>query len=155
MIIIRKAKKEDFDQIHKLIKQVHDIHVNEREDIYKNVDPITRESFIEDLLNINNIYIVAEENNVIVGICLAELKEITNNKIMKDRKIINIGDICVDKEKRKQGIGKQLYNEIIKYAEESKVDSVELMVWGFNKNAIDFYENIGMEVKNIRFEHKI
>lgn len=29
------------------------------------------------------------------------------------------------------------------------------MVWGFNKDAIKFYESLGMNIKNIKFEQKI
>lgn len=37
-IVIRNAKEEDFNQLHKLIMQVHKIHVKERMDIYKDVE---------------------------------------------------------------------------------------------------------------------
>ena len=33
--------------------------------------------------------------------------------------------------------------------------NIELMVWGFNENAINFYKNLGMNIKNLRFEQKI
>ena len=55
----------------------------------------------------------------------------------------------------KKEFGKRLYEEMLKYAKEQKVDSIELIVWGFNKNAINFYENLGMNLKNLRFEQKI
>lgn len=154
-IIIRKANKEDFKQIHELVMQVHKIHVENRNDIYKDIDPLDINTFEEEILNANNIYLVAEYNKEIIGICFAELKKVLNNKIMKDRRIINISDICVKKEYQKKGIGKKLYNEILNLAKELRIDSIELMVWEFNNNAINFYKSIGMQVKNIRFEKKI
>lgn len=153
--IIRKANIKDFEQVHDLVMQVHKIHVENRDDIYKNIDPIDYNTFEEELLNTDNIYLVAEYNSRIIGFCFAEIKSIFNNKIMKDRKIIHISDICVKKENQKKGIGKKLYNEILKIAEELKIDSVELMVWGFNDNAINFYKSLGMKVKNLKFEQKI
>ena len=48
-----------------------------------------------------------------------------------------------------------LYNETIKIAKNIKANSIELMVWKFNEEAINFYKNLGMEIKNIRFEKKI
>lgn len=154
-VIIRKANKKDFEQIHKLVMQVHKIHVENRSDVYKNSDPLDINTFEEEISNSNNIYLVAECNNEIIGICFAELKNVLNNKIMKDRKIINISNICVKKEKQKKGIGKKLYNEILNLAEKLGVNSIELMVWGFNNNAINFYKSIGMQVKNIRFEKRM
>ena len=74
---------------------------------------------------------------------------------MKDREILNISDICVDKDERRKGIGKKLYSQVLQIGKEKNMDSIELMVWRFNKNAIKFYEKIGMNVKNLRFEQKI
>ena len=74
---------------------------------------------------------------------------------MKDREILYISDICVDKDERRKGIGKKLYSKVLQIGKEKNMDSIELMVWGFNKNAIKFYEKIGMNIKNLRFEQKI
>ena len=154
-IIIRKAEIKDFNKVHRLIMQVHKLHVKERTDIYKDVDPMNFEEFKNELSNSNNIYLVAQLENKIVGICFSQIKEILNNRIMKDRKILNIGDICVDEKYQRNGIGKKLYNQIVQIAKEKNIHNVELMVWNFNKNAIKFYENLGMNVKNLKFEQKI
>ena len=154
-IIIRKAKISDFQGIHNLIMQVHKLHVNERNDIYKDVDPMDFEEFRTELSNSNNIYLIAELENEIVGICFSQIKEISNNKIMKNRKILHIENICVDENHQKKGIGKKLYKQIVQLAKEKNIDNIELMVWGFNENAIKFYKNLGMNIKNLKFEKKI
>lgn len=154
-IIIRKAKISDFQGIHNLIMQVHKLHVNERNDIYKDVDPMNFEEFRTELSNSNNIYLIAELENEIVGICFSQIKEISNNKIMKNRKILHIENICVDENHQKKGIGKKLYKQIVQLAKEKNIDNIELMVWGFNENAIKFYKNLGMNIKNLKFEQKI
>ena len=154
-IIIRKAEINDFQGIHKLIMQVHKLHVNERNDIYKDVDPMNYDEFKTELSNNNNIYLVAELENEIVGICFSNIKEISNNKIMKDRKILHIENICIDKKHQKKGIGKKLYEQIVQLAKEKNIDNIELMVCGFNENAINFYKNLGMSIKNLKFEQKI
>ena len=154
-IIIRKAEIEDFNKVHRLIMQVHKLHVKERKDIYRDVDPMSFEEFKNELSNSNNIYLVAQLENNIVGICFSQIKETSNIRIMKDRKIINIEDICIDEKYQRNGIGKKLYNQIIQIAKEKNIHNVELTVWNFNKNAIRFYENLGMNVKNLKFEQKI
>lgn len=154
-IIIRKAKISDFQGIHNLIMQVHKLHVNERNDIYKDVVPMDFEEFRTELSNSNNIYLIAELENEIVGICFSQIKEISNNKIMKNRKILHIENICVDENHQKKGIGKKLYKQIVQLAKEKNIDNIELMVWGFNENAIKFYKNLGMNIKNLKFEQKI
>lgn len=87
------------------------------------------EDFIVELSNPANIYFVAELENKVVGICFSQLKNILNNKIMKSRKILNINTFCVDENYQKKGIGKILYNEIVQFAKEKNVDSIELMEW--------------------------
>ena len=154
-IIIRKAKISDFQGIYNLIMQVHKLHVNERNDIYKDVDPMNFDEFKTELSNSNNIYLIAEFKNEIVGLCFSQIKEISNNKIMKDRKILHIENICVDEKHQKKGIGKKLYEQIVQLAKEKNIDNIELMMWGFNENAINFYKNLGMNIKNLKFEQKI
>ena len=154
-VIIRKAKEEDFKQLHRLIMQVHKIHVEERRDMYKDVDPLSFEEFKNELLDKNNIYLVAEIDKKVVGLCFSQIKKISNNKIMNDREILNIIDICVDKDERRKGIGKKLCSQVLQIGKGKNIDSIELMVWGFNKDAIKFYEKIGMNIKNLRFEQKI
>ena len=154
-VVIRKAKADDFEQVHELLMAVHNLHVKERGDIYKEDSPISMDAFKEELSNINNMYLVAEKHEKIVGICFAEIKNIADSKIMKKRKILNIKEISVKENEQRQGIGKKLYEEISKWGQEQKIDSIELLVWKFNKKVIQFYESLNMEVKNIRFEQKL
>ena len=154
-IIIRKAGIDDFEQIHRIVMQVHNLHLKNRRDIYKDVNPLTIDEFKEDITSDNKLYLVAESNENVVGICFSTIKIITDNRILNDKKIVYSENICVDVNERKKGIGKMLYNETIKIAKNIKANSIELMVWKFNEEAINFYKNLGMEIKNIRFEKKI
>ncbi len=123
-IIIRKAKENDFEQLHDLIMQVHKMHVRQRKDIYKDIEPLNFEEFKNNLLDRNNIYLVAEIDKRIVGLCFSEIKEIFNNRIMNDRRILNISNICVDKHEQRKGIGKKLYTQILKIGKGKNVDSI-------------------------------
>ena len=163
-IIIRKAKISDFQGIHNLIMQVHKLHVNDV--ALERAINIGREIKRADIVvyhtaaacasnDQGNIYLIAELENEIVGICFSQIKEISNNKIMKNRKILHIENICVDENHQKKGIGKKLYKQIVQLAKEKNIDNIELMVWGFNENAIKFYKNLGMNIKNLKFEQKI
>ena len=107
-LTIRKANINDFDQIHKLVKQVHYLHIQERSDIYKDIDPIDKESYQEELSNNNNIYLVAEVTNKIKGICFGNIKNTLDNKIIQGRKILNIENICIDENNRKKGIRQKI-----------------------------------------------
>ena len=98
-ILIRKAKLDDFENIHKIFLQVHEL----------------------------KLYFVAELKSNIVGICLCSIKIVEDNKYLKYRKILYIDDICVDKKFRNQGIGKKMYEKVFQKAKELKCNSVELI----------------------------
>ena len=134
-ILIRKAKLDDFENIHKIFLQVHEIHLKSRKDIFKdntdpmnyndeihlksrkdifkdNTDPMNYNDFKDGLLNTEKLYFVAELKSNIVGICLCSIKIVEDNKYLKYRKILYIDDICVDKKFRNQGIGKKMYEKV-------------------------------------------
>ena len=154
-ILIRRAKVEDFNEIFKLITQIHNLHLAKRNDIYKNVSPLTNEEFIEQLSDSNNVYFVAEFNEEVIGICFAQIKSIKDNRIMNDRTFVNISSLCVDERYQRQGIGSELYNAVVSFSKAHGIKNIELMVWSFNKSAIKFYESLGMSIKNLRYEAKL
>ena len=48
-----------------------------------------------------------------------------------------------------------LMNEIKTIAKEKGCDRIELTCWSFNKNAIKFYEKMGMKVQKSTMEMKV
>lgn len=40
-------------------------------------------------------------------------------------------------------------------ARKENVSCIELNVWAFNKNAINFYEELGFKCKSMRYEYNI
>ena len=58
-ILIRKAKLDDFENIHKIFLQVQELHLNSRKDIFKdNTDPMNYNDFKDGLLNTEKYYIL-------------------------------------------------------------------------------------------------
>lgn len=148
-------KSKDYEPVHEIITQVHNLHLDNRPDLYKKGDPFNKEYF-ESLSNNNDsILLVAEDSNKILGICIATIREVADSPVHNERKYICIEDICVDEKHRKIGVGAKLYKEIVNIAKELQADSIELTVFGFNKDAISFYESLGMDVKNIKYEQKV
>jgi ribosomal protein S18 acetylase RimI-like enzyme len=74
---------------------------------------------------------------------------------MKDMKNINIEDLCIEKEYQKRGIGKKLFDEAVNYGRKIEANILELGVWDFNKNAVEFYEHLGMKTRLRRMEYKL
>lgn len=61
-------------------------------------------------------------------------------------KTLTIWELAVDKNYRKQGIGKQLMERVFEYAQESQMRSVFLETQTNDVSAIRFYEKMGFEI---------
>ena len=71
---------------------------------------------------------------------------------MTDIKTLYIDDLCVDEAVRGAHVGKALYEYVIHYAKQQRCFNVTLNVWADNKNAVKFYEKIGLKVQKIGME---
>jgi len=155
-ITIRNFSVDDFDGINILMNQVHRLHMDSRPDFYRKTDePISKKDFLSIVNDNNTISIVAEINTIIVGLCVISIKPISTNISLVPRRVAYMEDLCVSQDYRKQGIGKRLFIEAKKRTLEFNVDSLELMVWEFNKNAVNFYENQGMKTRSRIMEIKL
>lgn len=153
-IIIREASNNDYNQIHKLVKEVHKLHAIARPEDYKNCENPLEENIYLSMLNDIKIKIFVAElaKSEIVGYTVLKKLEIKQHPIMVDKKILHMDDLCVSNKYRRKGVGKRLYNKAKEYCKDIYFDKLELNVWKFNEDAIRFYEALGMKEKFKRYE---
>ena len=151
---IRKAIVTDIEKILFLEDQVFEIHLKARPDYVKNKS--VNYDYLKKIIEENNKEIfIAEENNEVIGFCIIHIYELKNHPIFHDMINIEIENICVDKNHRKKGTGKRLFEEVKLFAKNNNARFIELTVWEFNQNAKKFYENMGMKIRENRMEYKI
>jgi ribosomal protein S18 acetylase RimI-like enzyme len=155
-MIIRRAEINDIDSILPLEEQIFKIHSKERPDwIDKNKRPFSYD-LLKNIIESNTQKIfIAEMDNKIIGFCKINHREINNNLMFYDMLNIEIENLIVDEKHRKKGIGKNLFGEVKNYAKEVNAKYIELSVWEFNKNAINFYKRMGMKIRINRMEYKV
>lgn len=141
--MIRKARLEDFDGIHKVFLEVHKFHLENAPHIFKDVDPVSLDEYME-MLEDENRFIIVSDNNGIDGFLDATIKE-KNSKTTGYKKQMFIEHLGVLKSTQKSGVGGALMEKAEKYAKEIGCTIITLDVWGFNHNAIGFYEHIGFD----------
>lgn len=152
-ILVDVPKKEDLNLVNKIAKQVQDLHVKWRPDLFLNVDEvITKENFEEKIQN-KEIF-VAKLQNEIVGYITFNINE-KNNPIMRYRKQLSIEAIGVDENNRGKGIGTSLLEHVKNEAKKNNCTDMYLTVNEENKGAIKLYEKFGFKVKNISYSMKI
>jgi ribosomal protein S18 acetylase RimI-like enzyme len=152
-ITIRNAEQNDYESLLPLFRQVHEFHVFERPDLYKeNSTPVEQEFFESQLFDVKQHIFVAVIGNDIAGVIVTKEEETTENSFVQARKVLLVNSLCVDETHRKNGIGKKLTKYVFDFGRSLGVDSIELGVSEKNTSAIEFYRSIGMKTKNRKME---
>ena len=147
---IRNMILNDYQEVDRLMAQVHGLHVKGRPDLYIDVEHIySFEQFKEMVENEDMITILAEENDKVVGICMVSMRMKT---CMVKRRTAYMEDLCIDESCRGKGIGKKLFLYAKDEAVKMGAERLDLMVWDFNENARKFYESMGMKPQRYIYE---
>ena len=133
---------------------MHKIHSNLRPDIFKSGSKKYTSAELTDIINnkTDTPVFVAVKENAVLGYAFLIKKQFINDNNFTDIKTLYIDDLCVDETARGMHIGTKLYNYVLNYAKENGYYNVTLNVWADNKNALKFYEKIGLKVQKIGME---
>ena len=143
---IRFAKEDELERINVLRKQVNDVHVAGKPEVFK-------PGFCEELQNyIYAIWqdpeqdiVVADKDGELCGFAILHHIYKPENPFMYVRDFLDIDEFCVDVNHRREGIATALIDFIKKYAKEKGYHRLELNMWEFNEGALAFYEAAGFE----------
>ena len=153
--MIRYAVPEDAEQINALRKQVNDLHVQGRPDLFKPGFGQEIQAHVYSYLNRETGYAAVDERDGrIVGMVMADEIDRPEGPYSYARRFLHIAEICVDAGHRGQGVGKALMDFVKADAKEKGYKRIELDVWAFN-DALGFYEAEGFQVFRRFLEYKI
>ena len=141
---IRFAREDELDRVNELRKQVNDLHVEGKPDVFK-------AGFNDELCN--HIYdvwndpeqeiVVADADGIICGFAVVHHIYKAENPFMFERDFIDVDEFCVDERFRRQGIATEIITFIKDYTKEKGFKRIELNMWEFNQGALEFYEAVG------------
>ncbi len=134
---IREAQKEDMPQVLELIKELA-AYENASDEVEIKVKDLEKEGFEHG----NFKCFVADVNGKLEGMALVYFRFST----WKGR-TVHLEDLIVRETMRGTGLGGALYRRVVQYGHENGVRRVEWVVSEGNKNAIEFYENTGADIK--------
>ena len=142
--MVRFAEEKDLIRVNELRKQVNDLHVAGRPDIFKSGFGEEMQNFAKVMLNgENSDIIVAERDGVICGMACVDYVRKSESPYTKARNFYHVQEIAVDEAFRRQGVAKEMLAFIKKDACQRGFAKIELDVWAFNASAIAFYEEVG------------
>ena len=150
---IRLAKQTDIPGLIDLLLQVGQVHHELRPDIFP---PRTLKydaaALAELLKDQNRPVFVAMDGDFVAGYCFCVRREYPPTGVTIPRCELYIDDLCVDENRRGQGIATVLYRHVMDYAKSRSYKAVTLNVWCGNDSAMHFYEKMGMRPRNITME---
>lgn len=136
-IKIRRAVQGDMEAVYHLIKQLAEYEKAPKE-VEVTVTQLMDDGF--DDMPAFTCY-VAEQSGHILGFALYYMKYSTWKG-----KCLYLEDFIVSEEHRGHGIGKRLFNRVIKDAQNLNVKRMEWQVLEWNKPAINFYKKYKAEL---------
>jgi GNAT superfamily N-acetyltransferase len=136
-IKIRTGKKEDLPQVFNLIQELA-----EYEKAPQEVDN-SLERMEEDGFGPEKVFdfIVAEENGKVLGLALYYWSYSTWKG-----KCIYLEDLIITREHRRRGIGRLLFDELIRVARKKDARRLSWQVLDWNEPAIEFYKSMGAQL---------
>lgn len=149
-MLIRAGKAEDYNAVEKIAKQVQELHVGFRPDIYHLVETVIDKNTYVEYVTSKNIA-VAQQDDSIVGYMISYIREITS-PMLHNRRVLFIDSIAILDGYRRQGIGSRLLEYAKMYAKENGLQAVELQVNARNKGAYESYIDNGFSEKSINME---
>ncbi|MCT4595883.1 MAG: GNAT family N-acetyltransferase [Anaeromicrobium sp.] len=152
---IREGINSDYIDISNISIEVHNLHLENRPDVFRDVNNLLLKEYFEDLLNSNDkkLFVVENmDNKELVAYCIIRIVTTQSISILISRSIAYVDEFCVKSNYKKNGIGRLLFKYIIDYAKTEGATSLQLVVWEFNKDAIKFYETMGMSTRNRKIE---
>ena len=151
--MLELATAADREAVNTIAKQIHDMHVSWRPDIYKPVEEhYTQDRFQEAIRN-RQLY-VAKLAGEVAG--FASLNQCTYDwpGVVK-RKVIIVDEFGVHEFCRGHGIGKAMLEDIHALAKAFGCTDLQLRVYPQNDEAIGFYQHCGFQIQNIGMQKKV
>ena len=153
---IRFAREEELEQVNKLRKQINDLHVAGKPDVFKpGFSDELRDYIFAIWEDPRKDIVVAERGGTICG--FAVLNHITRpeSPFMFERDFLDIDEFAVDEDCRRQGAASEMIRFIRDFAKENGFSRIELNMWEFNRGALAFYEAAGFTTYRRYMEIKL
>ena len=152
MIKLRQVRRDDFQQLCEIYQQIHDIHVESIPNVFKKAQALSQEYFDALLANENVHFVVAEEGDILVGLCISELRPSNDIPVLRKRTLLSVESVGVREGWKGKRVGTKLFADAEKFARKNRADDMVLNVYDFNENAIHFYEKVGFKSLSRRME---
>lgn len=149
-IRIRNARADEYETVESIMKQVQQMHVSWRPDIYKCSETVLPFEVYEQAVK-EKTFFVAEYEGTVAGILFVIYRHIENPNLVT-RDIIFIDSMAVDEKYRGKGIGHAFFDFLKVLKKEKGYDGIELQVNAKNEAACKMYTEYGLTIQSVNME---
>lgn len=135
---IRKVEKQDLDFVYKAICELESEILNFE---------VFKEIFNDNLSNPKNLYLIAENENEGLGFISFH----TQNLLHHCGLVGEIQEFFIHQNFRAQGVGRQLINEVLHYANQNNLKSIEVTTNKKRVENVAIYKNLGFALSHNKF----
>jgi ribosomal protein S18 acetylase RimI-like enzyme len=147
-ILIRPARREDFERLCALYEELDEHHRRARPDLFRApAGPARERSFVDALIAGPDCTIIVAETRTgsLLGFVTVVVRTIAASVVRDERRFAEIDGLVVSRHARRRGIARELVSAADRWSSSRGVASLELSVWEFNQEAAAFYEAVGFE----------
>ena len=142
--MVRFAKEHELNRVNELRKQVNDLHVAGKPEIFKPGFPEELREFVHSIWNDpDKAIVVAKREGEICGFAVLHHIVRPETPFMFVRDYLDVDEFGVDEAHRREGVAMEMIAFIRAYAKEAGFSRIELNMWEFNHDALAFYEAVG------------
>lgn len=154
---IREAIASDYDAICQLFDEADALHRESLPWIFEQPSGVARtREYVLDLITDETVgFFVAQIRERLVGLICVLIRESPEMPIFVRRRYAQVDQVVVKEKFRRTGIGRALMEKAHDWAVAEAADSVELNVWEFNREAIEFYQRLGYETASRKMNKRL
>ena len=151
--MLELATLKNRDDVNRLARQVHEMHVQWRPDLYTMPEELFPEELYTELVKNRELY-VAKLDGAVIGFALLRMR-VSEGVGKVTRKIMLIDQVCVDEALRNHSIGTQMMEEVRALARAFGCTDLQLGVYPQNDAAESFYQKCGCMIRSIDMQRKV
>jgi ribosomal protein S18 acetylase RimI-like enzyme len=142
---VRRARRDDLPSVLSLFDELDRLQRDWRLFTPRpGVADEVRRKYAEAMTRSDVIVAVAEDGAEVVGMAFAESRTPSR---FSDERSLEISGVIVRAERRREGIGRLLVQEAVRFASERGLRWVSLRTFGPNAEAMDFWESLGFSAR--------
>ena len=151
--MLELATLSDRSAVNTLAKQVHQLHVAWRPDLYEMVEELYSEERFQEAVRLRLLY-VAKLNGIAAGYVSLKIRDYDWPGVVR-RKVMFLDEFAVEEAFRGHGIGTAMMEEVHALARAFGCTDLQLGVYPQNDDAVGFYQKCGFTIRSIDMQKKV